>query len=394
MVARRRIGFNRADRWVLVGILLLIGAGWALLRFSDAMVSPPRPRISESARPVLGLSLAAVGTGVGSVVVRAVTSPAREAGIRSGDRILALDDLPLRTPDDASRAVQDAPSGHIFRIEARRGAPGADESALLAQVEPQIRPISPDDEGLAFENVTFRNTWGATLRGWYIPPPAGADGERAAAVAYGHGNASDRRQWLATARAVHDAGLAQLLFDFSGRGESDGEVITLGARESGDLRSALDFLAARPEVDAARLGLVGKSMGGAAAILAAADDPRVRALVIDSAFSDLTGIVDHALAEYHAPRALVRPLLLRLAGWRAAYDPSALRPLDAMRRVRAPVLLLHGEVDTIVPIFQAEALAAAAAGHCTLVRLPAIDHNTPRPPETVARIATFLARVL
>ncbi len=389
MALVRRVRFNRADGWLLAGALVLAGAAFGLLRITDALVAPPRPRISRSARPVIGLVLRSDPSGL---EVLAAVTPAREAGIRAGDRLVSVDGRPVTSPADVTRLVEEASPGHALRIEARRQDGTAE--AVLVDVEPRLRPVSPADEDLPYETVSLRAPWGGTLRGWFVPaaPPPG--GGRVPAIAWGHGNASDRRQWLWSARDVHEAGIAQLLFDFGGRGDSDGDVVTLGERESGDLTAALDWLAARPEIDPAKLALGGKSMGGAAAILAAARDPRVRALVVDSAFADLSELVDRTLEARHLPPSLVRPLVFRVAGWRARFDPSSLKPVEAMAKVRVPVLLFHGEADANVPVSHAEALAAAAAGHCTLVRLPGLDHNSPRPAEAASRIATFLARIL
>jgi len=189
---------------------------------------------------------------------------------------------------------------------------------------------------------------------------------------------------------VHEAGFAQILFDFTGRGESDGDVISLGYHEAGDLRAALDVLTARPEVDPRRLALGGRSMGAVAAILEAADDPRVGALVLDSPYADLTRTVDRAIGQYHLPAFLVRPMLLKLAGWRANYDPSAVRPEETIHRVKAPIFLLHGAVDDIVPVSDALALKAAAGGKVTLLTLDGQGHNSPRPQEALDRMAAFL----
>jgi dipeptidyl aminopeptidase/acylaminoacyl peptidase len=188
--------------------------------------------------------------------------------------------------------------------------------------------------------------------------------------------------------------MAQLLFDFAGRGDSDGDVITLGEREADDVRAAVDVLVRRPEVDASRIGAVGKSMGAVAVILAAARDSRIRALVLDGPFADLADVVDGAIAARHLPAGLLRPLVFRVAGWRASFDPASLRPEVAMREVRAPVLLLHGEEDDLVPFEHALRLERAAGGPLTLIPLPGEGHNTARSEEILDRIATYLTATL
>jgi dipeptidyl aminopeptidase/acylaminoacyl peptidase len=389
-VARVRvpIAFTRIDRWLTGLIALAIAAGAGLLWMSQMLVAPPRPRISDSKRPTIGLTMA---DEKGRVRILSAAGPARQAGLHDGDTITAIGEETSPSLAAVTDRIGRAREGDVVRIEARRLGPGGAETGILADVKVESRAISPKDAGLAFEDVSFRNADGLTLRGWYLPPRAPQDARR---HAYGHGNASDRRHWLPVASPVHDAGIAQLLFDFTGRGESDGEVISMGFHESRDLRAALDFLAARPEVDPLRLAIGGRSMGAAAALFLAADDARVKALVLDSPYADLTEVVDRALASYSTPLLIFRPPLLAVAGWRAHYAPDSVRPIDAVRKIKAPILLFHGDRDAIVPYSDAARFRSLAAGPLTLVTLTGLDHNSPRPADYARRIAAFLTQTM
>jgi fermentation-respiration switch protein FrsA (DUF1100 family) len=391
-VARVRvpIAFTRIDRWLIGALGVTALAVLGVLFMSQAIVAPERPRVSQSARPTIGLALVA---NAGVVRVARAAGPAREAGLRAGDRITAIDGKASPTLVDIVDRVGAAADGQTLRLEARRGPRGQGDSAVMAEVAVVLRNVSPGDLGLAYEDVSFRNVDGLILRGWYLPPPPEGAG-RAPAIAYGHGNATDRRQWLPYALAVHEAGFAQILFDFTGRGESDGEVITLGAHEAGDLRAALDALAARPEVDPLRLAVGGRGMGAVAALFLAIDDARVKALVLDSPYADLKEVFDHTIAGYHMPPFLLRTVLMDVAGWRAHYAPGSVRPIEAIRRVKAPILLFHGTKDTIVPFEDALAFKAASAGPLTLAPLEGLDHDATRPASYEERIVTFLIRSL
>lgn len=140
------------------------------------------------------------------------------------------------------------------------------------------------------------------------------------------------------------------LHDFGAEGRTDHPLIL------GDLKGALDFLAKESRVDPDRLGVVGFSFGGRAAIqLAAAHPAKLRAVVVYYA------IVSHA--------DLGRPL----AGRAARAEPLSAR----VGALRAPVLIHHGEADTDVPVDQARLLhrALLAAGKSsTLHPYPGADH--------------------
>ncbi len=379
----------RRLRWAAI----LVVAAWlgVVALISQAIVSPPRPRISDTARPVIGVVLREGAERNGAVLVRTVP-PARDAGLEAGDVVLRAGGAPIRSAADLEAVVADAGAGDRIEVEARRPAPDGTAGAVLVQVEVVVRPLSPTDVGLEWSEASFTDAAGRVLRGWYVPPPAAA--LPAPAVAYGHGNGTDRRHFLGVAWAVHEAGFAQLLFDFAGRGESEGSTISLGPHEAEGLRAALDFLASRPGIDAGRLALAGRSMGAAAAILEARDDPRVRALALDSPFTDLAGLVDDALRARHLPPVLFRPPAFAVAAIRARFEPLRVRPIDAVAGIRVPILLFHGEDDRLVPFADAREIAAAAAGPVELVPLPGAGHNTPRPDDYGERIAAFLSRAM
>ena len=88
------IAFTRIDRWVIGGFVVLAAPTAALLYLSEAMIAPPRPRVSESKRPTIGLTLR---TDDGVVRVVAAAGPAAEAGLRKGDRISTIDGTAART---------------------------------------------------------------------------------------------------------------------------------------------------------------------------------------------------------------------------------------------------------------------------------------------------------
>jgi predicted phosphoribosyltransferase/alpha-beta hydrolase superfamily lysophospholipase len=106
-------------------------------------------------------------------------------------------------------------------------------------------------------------------------------------VVFAHGWASSKvsPRNVEIAEALLEAGMAVLLFDFTGHGASEGDADATGLLEqTDDLSAALDFVSARPELGP--IGLAGSSSGGAVALAVAARDPRVRALVLRAPSSD------------------------------------------------------------------------------------------------------------
>ncbi|MDB4878573.1 MAG: beta-lactamase, partial [Gemmatimonadetes bacterium] len=165
------------------------------------------------------------------------------------------------------------------------------------------------------------------------------------------------------------------------------------AAEAADVREVLAWLRARPEIDPARVGLVGHSSGAVVAPMVAADDPRLRALVLIAAPATAGRTISHyQIREIFARDTSLPParrdsllgVALRQTDSALAGGTAWLRhfashdPLPTVRRVRAPTLLLHGETDRQVPVADARALDAAMrrAGNrrVTLRTFPRTNH--------------------
>jgi pimeloyl-ACP methyl ester carboxylesterase len=126
---------------------------------------------------------------------------------------------------------------------------------------------------------------GTTREGWYFPGQRGAP-----AVVVCHGYLSQRADVLTLVTALQDHQFNVFLFDFTGHGTSPG-VTTLGYREAAELRSAVQALSARDDVDPQHFGLWGVDMGGYAVLKVAESDPRIAAFAVDDVYGDPRDLV-------------------------------------------------------------------------------------------------------
>ncbi|MFP2926823.1 alpha/beta hydrolase [Pyxidicoccus sp. 3LG] len=207
---------------------------------------------------------------------------------------------------------------------------------------PRVRAERPTASGelAGMEDVSFRGADGLTLRGWYVPS------RNRAAVVLVHGFAGNRAQLLYEARALARAGFGVLLFDLRAHGDSDGDRVTWGDGERRDVTAALDFVSTRPDVDPARLGLFGFSMGGTTALLVASTDARVKAVAAAGAYPALEADVYSGYGKWGPLSA--EPVLWTLR--RAGVEVDAVRPIDGMCRLQGrPLLLVNGDVDPDAP---------------------------------------------
>jgi len=156
------------------------------------------------------------------------------------------------------------------------------------QVDRVTRPRRVPTERIDFdammlrvEEVEFLSTDGVRLRGWLFPGPPGAS-----PILLAHDLGASKSSLVHLAVVLSKEGFAPLAFDFRGHGESGGERSTLGLRERRDIVGAVEMLSRRGDVDARQMGIYGVGMGAHAAVLAAADSPALRVLVLDGLYPD------------------------------------------------------------------------------------------------------------
>lgn len=201
------------------------------------------------------------------------------------------------------------------------------------------------------EQIAFDGPLG-TLRGLLHRPDGHA---HAPAVMLLHGftgqHIEQDRLFVQAARALAAAGFAALRFDFYGSGDSDGdfEEFTLDS-EVGDAACALDWLAAQPGIDVARIGVIGLSLGGAVAALLAGQDQRVKTTVLWNALAHARALSETLAAGPRGGLTLGEPLIQSL---------READPLAAIRQTAGPVLVIQATADPTVLPPAAEAYAAA-----------------------------------
>ena len=227
-------------------------------------------------------------------------------------------------------------------------------SFWLAVRPPRLAiPLRPDDYGLAVEEVRIRADDGVRLAGWFVPRPG------APAVVLLHGYPAEKADLLPLATALAPQ-FATLLVDHRYFGESEGRATTLGFRERSDLKRMVDFLESR---GATAVGVFGFSLGGSVALLTAAEDPRIRAIVAYAPFADLKALGHELYAWMWLARYPFVEAMLLWARLVFGADITRPAPAEAAARVSVPVLLVHSRQDEQIPFRHAERLRAALAAN-------------------------------
>jgi dienelactone hydrolase len=314
--------------------------------------------------------------------------------------VVLLGGVALRARADAEGRLLGAvvPSQNVVFERLPADAPAAAWSPVRA-----VSYAPPPGAPYSAEEVKVRTPAGLTLAGTLTLPSSRRARVPAVVLITGSGP-EDRdeasamlpgeyRPFREIADTLARRGIAVLRLDDRGVGGSDaGPEAATSADFAEDVRAALAWLRTRPEIDPARLGLVGHSEGGIIAPMVAAGDRRLRGIVLiagtasrgrDIVAAQIRTLFAGDTTLPAAGRDSLLTLALRQADsaaavpgwlhWFATYDP-----LPTARRVRVPTLVLQGETDRQVPAREAAALAAAMRGagnrSVTLRTFPRMNH--------------------
>ena len=226
------------------------------------------------------------------------------------------------------------------------------------------RSNAPAVEGRipAHECVTFPSRDGLRIAAWYVPASAAAG-----AVILVHGRGAHKGHELEAdpLTLVADlvaSGLSVLAIDLRGHGDSDHARLSYGYHERLDVLGAFDWLRARG-YHAGRIGVLGASMGGAAAIAAAAEETGLGAVVTDCAFGDFGAVLRRNFPRVLPLRSgtLFLPGTLLAARAMVGVFMHSFRPAELACRLRdRPMLVIHAAGDPFIPVSHARAIAEAA----------------------------------
>lgn len=235
--------------------------------------------------------------------------------------------------------------------------------------QPDTRIITtPDKVGLKYEGVRIQAVDGTQLAAWFLP----SDGSAQGTILYLHGIAENISTHFHDVAWLPIAGFNVLALDYRGYGASDGIPTLRGVQL--DIDAATDWLLRRSDVDPNRVIIFGRSLGASLAVYYAAHSRyrnSLRGLILDSPFSDY-----RLIARENMPAFFFAPLDW-VANWEIPERYSPERSIGAVSPI--PVLLIHGDEDSTVPVHHSLRLferakqpkrlwVVAGAGHLEAVR--------------------------
>jgi fermentation-respiration switch protein FrsA (DUF1100 family) len=233
---------------------------------------------------------------------------------------------------------------------------GKDGGNQLFYFPTHDEPCTPQRYGLDYEDVAFRTTDGIKLHAWFLPV---AEGRRAkGTIVFSHGNSGSLGYYMGLVDWLVQAGYQLIMYDYRGFGKSEGFPTREGLVK--DVEAAFAYTATRQDVDKRKIISFSHSLGGAASIVALCRKP----------VPGLCGVVtDGTFASYQGMAVILAGNL----GKKLVTDELA--PKDVVAKLPAPLLMIHGTADTVVPIAQGQQLFAAANARKTFFEVKGGRHH-------------------
>ena len=250
----------------------------------------------------------------------------------------------------------------------------------------RMRAWAVENRSRKQEHFSIRSFDGLTLWGTYYEYAPGAPIEL---MFHGYrGNA--QRDLPGGVQRCFACGRSAFVVDQRCSGRSQGRTITFGIRERRDCLAWVDFLLEHfgPHV---RIILTGISMGAATVVMAGGEDlpPNVIGILADCGYSSQKEIMLKTAGEMGFPPKLCYPFVKLAAKVLGGFDLEETTPLEALKRVKVPVIFFHGEADDFVPCHMSREMYRACPGKKALYTVPGADHGLSYPMDMEGYVAAL-----
>jgi alpha-beta hydrolase superfamily lysophospholipase len=257
----------------------------------------------------------------------------------------------------------------------------------------KVATVTPASKELDFEDARVTTSDGLHLNGWFIP---GASHNTVMLV---YGYKDQPGALLGVADVLHKHGYTTLVTGLRGHDTNDGETISFGLYEVRDLGAWYEYLHQRQDVDQAHIGLFGVSMGGSIGLRYASQNPAIRTVIADSAFSSVSDTAATSIKFFTGLPAF--PFAPAIVFWAERELGGSVSVLDATTWIKTiaprPVFLMQGGSDTVVSVSSGQRLYEAAGDPKEFWFEPTVRHAQflkMMPQAFEQRVTSFLDKYL
>lgn len=264
----------------------------------------------------------------------------------------------------------------IFLVIAYLGIGAYAASVLTLPVRNFNPALNPGVFNLEYEELSFPARGdGLQIAAWYIPSE---QNQKVIILVHGRDNSRTNGfvdQFVPFANALHAAGFSVMMIDLRGHGQSADSRYYFGIKERQDILGAVDWLETQG-YQSGKIGVLGYSLGAGSVIGAAAEEPDISAIWIDSAYADIRSVLERNwVTESGLPQVFLYATegMVRLL---YGYDIAASRPIDEIGRIAPrPIFMAHCQKDNMIPISHMDQLLTVAKNTQTWI-IPNCDQHS------------------
>ena len=270
-------------------------------------------------------------------------------------------------------------------------------SSLILKVPKLSLEINPASFNLNSVNVKFLTSDGLEISGWFIRPRSVEKSDRTIIICHGWG--ANKSDVFSSTMYLLKKGFNLLYFDFRNHGKSGGSVSSIGKLESLDLTAAVEYLKKEKPEFSEKIGVYGISMGASVAILTAAQDERISALVVDSPFSSFNYIVvRYAKLFYKIPKYPLTPITFLFTKVRLGFNSDDFSAVRYVNKISPrPIFFIHGANDERIPVKEGKKLYNIAGEPKEFWEASGADHmesHSKNPLEYERKVGEFFRKYL
>ncbi len=212
---------------------------------------------------------------------------------------------------------------------------------------------NPANQSMTYENVSITTSDDVELKGWWVEPKDLMDPNSNITLVIMHGY-SKNMAWMLDhyGDGFYDAGYRMLFFDARCRGESpDTEPgVTYGWEEKKDLKAAVDFVKAQPEVNDSQVVIFAESAGAACALFYTAEYNDIAITIADSSWADGAEMIERGFPlRSGLPWPVIGQISIKLVERKYGFAFADISPISYVSAITTPTFFIHGQADLDIP---------------------------------------------
>ena len=265
----------------------------------------------------------------------------------------------------------------------------------LFRVPRTLHHLTPEKYGIPFKEIKFPTKNNCHLYGWWIPSQNKSP-QITHTIIMVHGWGCNADYMLPYIKKLYQYGYNLLAFDLRSHGNSDSVKHPNMLHFSEDIRAAIEFVLKQGAAKSGKIGVIGLSVGGSAALHAASCDNRIESIITIGAFANPVNVIRQKFHRKHIPFFPFMWIIMKHFQFKMGTKFKQVAPINIIKSIKANIFLIHGNNDKVVPVEQGQKLKDAGNPETTnLWIVPGKGHsNCNNHPEFWNKVNSFISSTM